>query len=166
MTTLRLKTETLTRDAFAAFGDLIDLDGARHFSINDGAIERFHDLATVDAGSDRQGRTVISIGRCNRAATLPYRVTLVERHPLGSQAFYPLSPSPLVIVVAPPVEDVAPAALRAFISNGHQGVNYHRGTWHMPLICLQQDQQFIIVDRAGPGQNCDEHRFAAAITVE
>ena len=123
METLQIRAKPLTREAFAAFGDVIETEGARHFSINAGAIERFDDLATVDVDAEGGGRPLVSIARCNRVSALPYEIPLLERHPLGSQAFIPLDDAPLVVVVAPPGEAVAPGEVRAFVSNGEQGVN-------------------------------------------
>lgn len=157
--TRTLQAQPLTKKAFANYGDVIEIRGARHFSINGETFERFHDLAKVDVGTEQDGRALISIVRCNQAASLPYEVRSIERHPLGTQAFYPLSASPMVIVVAPPTERVEPNQVQAFVSNGSQGVNFYRGTWHMPLIALEAGQQFVIVDRGGPGDNCDEVHF-------
>lgn len=159
MATLHLAAQPLTRDAFKPFGDVISTEGARHFSINDGAIERFHDLASVDVGDKAQGRTLISLASCNEPTSLPYDVPLLERHPLGSQAFIPLDDTPLLVVVAPPGDAVEAVDLRAFVSDGAQGVNYRRGVWHMPMISFRAGQRMLIVDREGPGQNCDEFRF-------
>ncbi len=159
MAGISLKPQQLTRDAFAPFGDVIEIDGARHFGINADTIERYHDLAQVDIGVEREGRPLISIARCNQATELPFPVKFVERHPLGTQAFIPFGDTPLAIVVAPPGEAVDPRELEAFVSNGKQGINYHRGVWHLPLIALQHGQQFLIVDRGGPGKNCDEFYF-------
>lgn len=162
MATLNLIASPLTREEFAPYGDVIETEGAKHFSINAGAIERFHDLAGVDVGAEEQGRALISIAHCNEPSALPYRVPFVERHPLGSQAFIPTDDTPLVVVVAPAGKTVDPHDLRAFISNGRQGINYHRGVWHIPLISLREGQQMLIVDRGGPGQNCDELYFEDA----
>jgi len=159
MAAQNLAAQPLTREAFSPFGDVIEMHGATHFSINAGAIERFHDLATVDVGVEEQGRPLISIARCNNPSALPYELPFVERHPLGSQAFIPLDDAPLVVVVAPPGEQVDSAHLRAFVTNGRQGINYRRGVWHIPLISLEGGQQFLIVDRGGPGKNCDEFHF-------
>ncbi len=154
-----LKAAPLTREAFAPFGDVIETEGARHFSINAGTIERFHDLARVDLGPDEEARTLISIARCNQPTALPFRFRLMERHPLGSQAFIPLDATPMLVVVAPAEETPDPEQIRAFVANGRQGINYHRAVWHMPLIALEKDQYFLIVDRGGPGNNCDEFYF-------
>ena len=156
----RIRVQPLGRDAFAPFGDVIEIDGARHFPINQGRIERYHDLARVEIDSEDGGRPVISIMTCNQATRLPCDVTVVERHPRGSQAFVPLASGRMIIVVAAATDDPRPEDFSAFFTNGMQGVNYHAGTWHMPLICEQQEQRYLIVDRAGPGQNCDEVEFA------
>jgi ureidoglycolate lyase len=39
-------------------------------------------------------------------------------------------------------------------------VNYHRGVWHHPLIALDGVSDFLVIDRGGPGSNCDEHLFS------
>jgi len=162
MKTLQLKAKPLTPEAFVAFGDVIQTAGARHFSINAGTIERYHDLAHVDVGVEREGRPLVSIAQSNQPTSLPHSILFVERHPLGSQAFIPLDDTPLIVAVAPPGEEVDPGEIEAFVSDGSQGVNYSKGVWHMPLISLRDGQKFVVVDRGGPGQNCDEFHFAAA----
>ncbi len=160
---IELRPQPLTRAAFAPFGDVIDPEGAEHFAINGGTIERYHDLATVTVGE--QGRVLISLATCNRVTPLPYCIPLVERHPLGSQAFIPLNATPLWVVVAPPGDHPEPHQLQAFISNGHQGVNYHPGVWHMPLMTPDAEQRFIIVDRGGAGDNCEEYSLPQAVVL-
>ena len=165
MAKIKLQAVPLTRANFARFGDVIETSGAEHFPINAGTVERFHDLANVDINSGQDGRPLISIMQTTQATRLPAPVTLVERHPLGSQAFIPLFSARLVIVVAPAGDAVDPHSLQAFVTNGQQGYNYHRGTWHMPLITPEVGQQTLIVDRGGPGNNCDEWQFSDEIVV-
>ncbi len=153
----------MTRESFAPFGDVIETDGARHYPINRGAVERYHDLAAVDVGDD--GRTLVSIFECTRPASAPVPVDLVERHPLGSQAFIPVGEAVMCVVVATPGDAPAPGDLRAFVTNGRQGVNYHRGTWHMPLVAFHAGQRFLVVDRGGPGDNCEEWEFDASMAI-
>src|SRR5215469_15807000 len=107
MNTLRI--ERLTREAFAPFGDVIELDGARHYPINGGTTERYHDLARVDV-SDAGGRTLVNLFR-GQPRTLPIDISMMERHPLGSQAFLPLADLRYAVVVAPAGE-LDPSALR------------------------------------------------------
>jgi ureidoglycolate lyase len=143
----------LTREGFAPFGDVIESEGRPHRPINAGTARRYDDLAGVDI-ADSGGRAQISLCRAE-PVDLPFRLRLMERHPLSSQAFVPLSPTPFLIVVAPPAGTLDPAAIRAFRSNGRQGVNYRRGTWHHPLLALECVSDFLIVDRRGGG-NCEE----------
>jgi ureidoglycolate lyase len=154
----RIKIEPLSRDGFADFGDVIETDNAEHFSINEGRVERFHDLATVQLGGDNS-RALVNIFVCNVASHFPYELPLVERHPLGSQAFFPLSPIQFVVVVGRAGEHPHPDDLRAFESNGLQGINYHSGVWHMPLIAHEVGLQFLVVDRGGEGHNLDEQGY-------
>ena len=154
-----LNLNPLSKQAFEPYGDVIQIDGAHHFSINNGTIERFHDLATIETGNDEEAMTLLSIAQSNQASQLPLRIHLLERHPLASQAFYPLFDEPMIVVVAPHGEQVSPASLKAFYSNGKQGVNFSRGVWHLPLIALRPQQKFLIVDRGGPGNNCEEYHF-------
>ncbi|KVE37523.1 ureidoglycolate lyase [Burkholderia sp. TSV86] len=148
-----LTIEPLTRAAFAPFGDVIETDGAKHFPINAGTTIRFHDLARVDVG-DGGGRPLVNLFR-GQPRALPFAVTMLERHPLGSQAFLPLSDKPYLVVVAP-AGDLEPAKIRAFVTRGWQGVNYAKGVWHHPLIALGGLSDFIVVDRGGDGVNLDE----------
>jgi ureidoglycolate lyase len=148
-----LRIERLTREAFAPFGDVIELDGARHYPINAGTTERFHDLARVDVDA-AGGRPLINVFR-GQPRALPIEITMMERHPLGSQAFLPLAELRYAVVVAPAGE-LDPARLRAFVTQGWQGVNYAKGVWHHPLLALERVSDFIVVDRGGEGSNCDE----------
>ena len=152
----KLIAQPLTKEAFVQFGDVIELDGAKHFPINDGRVERFHDLANVQIDTEEGGRAIISFFKTNEARQFPYSFNLIERHPKGSQAFIPMFNEPVVLVVGPKSTTPNSAHLRAFLTNGRQGFNFHAGVWHMPLVCDQIDRLFIVVDRSGPGNNCDE----------
>ncbi len=157
----RLRAEPLTAAAFAPFGDVLDTGGAPDRIINAGLCGRWHDRATLDFGPD--GRAGISLFLAEPRA-LPYSFDLVERHPDGSQAFLPMTQHPFLVIVAPD-EGGAPAAARAFLTNGAQGVNLHRGTWHGVLTPLHAPGRFAVVDRIGPGANLVEYRYAEAFTV-
>ncbi|PRX29118.1 ureidoglycolate lyase [Paraburkholderia sp. BL18I3N2] len=152
-----LQMERLTRAAFAPFGDVIELDGARHFAINGGTTERYHDLASVDV-TENGGRPLINLFRAQPRA-LPVEITMMERHPLGSQAFIPLTAGRYLVVVAPAGE-FDPAQMRAFWTDAWQGVNYAKGVWHHPLLALDRVSDFVVVDRGGEQPNCDELSLA------
>jgi ureidoglycolate lyase len=100
------------------------------------------------------GRPLINLFRA-QPRTLPVDITMMERHPLGSQAFIPLRRGRYLVVVAPPGE-FDPARMRAFWTDAWQGVNYAKGVWHHPLLALDQVSDFVVVDRGGEGNNCDE----------
>lgn len=158
-----LKTEPLTRDAFAPFGQVIEAAGAHHYPINSGNCERYHDLARVELGGVH-ARPLISLLR-SRGFALPLEVNMVERHPLGSQAFYPLSRNPFLVVVASD-EAGAPGAPRAFLTAAGQGVNIAINTWHGVLTPIGPEAEFLCVDRGGEGNNLEEHFFAEPWLVE
>ncbi|MCG5074409.1 ureidoglycolate lyase [Paraburkholderia tagetis] len=148
-----LLLEPLTREAFAPFGDVIELDGAHHFPINGGTTERFHDLASIDVG-EAGGRPIVSVFRAQPRAW-PIEIAMMERHPLGSQAFVPLGDVRYAVVVAPAGE-LDPTQLRAFWVESGQGVNYAKGVWHHPLLAFDRVSDFLVVDRGGQQPNCDE----------
>ena len=151
-----LHPKPLTRAAFAPFGDVVEMEGAHHYPINQGFAERFNDLANVDV-SDGGGATSISLCVA-KARVLPMDLLVMERHPLGSQIFYPLNNRPwLIVVCSDPYEA---ASYRAFTATGEQGVNYAKGTWHHPLLALDEGSRFIIIDRKGPGNNLEEVSLA------
>ena len=158
-----LRPQPLTRDAFAPFGQVIETAGAHHYPINAGNCERYHDLARVELGGVHP-RPLISIIH-GRHYTLPLTLTMVERHPLGSQAFYPLSSHPFLVVVAPD-ESGMPGTPRVFITGPGQGINIAMNTWHGVLTPLEADADFLCIDRGGEGNNLEEHVFETPWTVQ
>ncbi len=160
---VQLVIEPLTREAFAPFGDVIEAsDAVKHFPINAGNTERFHDLANLDAGED--GRVIASIFR-GLPRELPFTVPMMERHPKGSQAFVSLSGRHYLVVVARPGEPPVAADLRCFLATAAQGVNYAKGVWHHPLMALDAVSDFLVIDRSGPGGNCDEVELAPVAII-
>ncbi|MHA1527778.1 MAG: ureidoglycolate lyase [Alphaproteobacteria bacterium] len=157
----RLTPETLTAEAFVPFGTVIETAGASSFPINDATTTRFHALAEAETGPE--GAAIVSIFRATRWPQ-PVRIAMLERHPLGSQAFFPLSPDDWLVVVA---EGERPGAqeLRLFRARGDQGVQYARGVWHHPLLVLAERQDFLVIDRRGPGDNLEEIEIAPAATI-
>jgi ureidoglycolate lyase len=143
-----MKIGALTKAAFAPFGEVIEIGGAQRFPINQGFAERFNDLAAVDAETVN-----ISIVVANPRPK-PIAITLMERHPLGSQIFYPLQDRPWLVLVSGDPKDRA--SFRAFSATGRQGINYARNTWHHPLLVLEAESRFLVVDRKGPGANLEE----------
>lgn len=160
-----IRPAPITAEDFAPYGDLIHAAPTTKAPMNDERFERFRNLANVDV-TGGGGRGVLSIARCKEPTSLPYVIKFVERHPHGSQAFIPLTPFSFVVVVAPPGETVDATELRAFLTDGSQGINYHKGVWHMPMIAFEAGQEFLIVDRAPSSDNCDEFILDPPVTLE
>lgn len=160
-----LRAEPLTAAAFAEFGDVVESAPVSTSNMNSASFERFDDLVGIDVDRSRDAKVSVSIARCNEPSPMPYSFKMMERHPLGSQAFIPLERFEFVVVVAPPGDVLDEKAIRAFRTNGRQGINYRRGTWHMPLIALQQGQEFLVIDRACEDSNCEQVQFADAYTL-
>jgi ureidoglycolate lyase len=147
----------LTAEAFAPFGDVLEATGPFRL-INAGMCQRHHDRASLDFGPE--GRAGISVFQA-RPRALPYAFDLIERHPEGSQAFLPMTGHPFLVIVSTGPETTP----RAFLTNGAQGINLHRGTWHGVLTPLAAPGLFAVVDRIGPTPNLEEHRYATPWTV-
>jgi len=149
----RIVLQPLTQAAFAPFGDVLEATGEPDKIINAGLCGRFHDLADLDF-TGKDARAGISLFR-SRARSLPYTLDMMERHPLGSQAFLPMSPDPFMVIVAPD-DDGKPGTPVAFLTSPGQGVNYHRNTWHGVLTPLVDNALFAVVDRIGDDVNLEE----------
>lgn len=152
---LQILTEPLTSDAFAPFGDVLSASGAPGRIINQGFCGRYHDRARLDFGPE--ARAGLSIFKAVPRA-FPYTLDMVERHPEGSQAFIPMSADPFLVIVAPD-EGGPPGRPRAFVTDGAQAINLHRGTWHGVLTPLHEPGLFAVVDRIGTTPNLQEHWF-------
>jgi ureidoglycolate lyase len=149
----RVTPRPLTAEAFAPYGEVISArDGVEQYPINYGATTRFNALAQVDATTDG-GAPIISIFRSTPLPELVLKI--MERHPVGSQAFMPLGGGPYLVAVAPAGE-LDPAKIEVFLAAGDQGVNYAAGTWHHYPLALGEVSDFLVVDRQGPGANLDE----------
>lgn len=152
--------QPLTAAAFAPFGEVLEASGEPDRLINQGLCGRFHDLATIDI---RDGRAGISLFRSETRA-LPYALEMVERHPLGSQAFVPMSFDPFLVIVAPEAGGI-PGTPLAFRTAPGQGVNIARACWHGVLTPLHAPGLFAVIDRIGEGANLEEHWFDQPWTV-
>jgi ureidoglycolate lyase len=156
-----LRPQPLTTSAFAQFGDVIEIAGHDPLHINQGFALRFDDLANIDVTAEG-GKAKTSIFIANPRPQ-PIVINLMERHPLGTQLFYPLQDKPwLVLVCSNPNE---PESYRIFSATGRQGINYHRNIWHFPLLVHEPESRFIVVDRVGPGVNLVEVEVPATLVI-
>lgn len=152
---MNLRAKPLTADAFAPFGQVIEADPASAVEINTGFTTRYHALATAQTDD----RTILSIFR---GRPRPLEVAMLERHPLGSQAFVPLGGRAWLAVVA---ETPDPAACQAFLCRGDQGLQYAANVWHHPLLVIDTAQDFLVVDRLGTGPNLEELFFETTLQI-
>jgi ureidoglycolate lyase len=161
----RIVAAPLTAAAFAPFGQVLEAVGPPDRLINRGLCGRWHDVARLDFEAGRAG---ISIFRAE-PRRLPLVLDLVERHPLGSQAFVPMTADPFLVVVAPD-RDGRPGAPLAFLTAPGQAVNFARGTWHGVLAPLAPPGLFAVIDRIGctsdVGENLEEHRLDPPCLIE
>ena len=154
MDKVQLNPQPLTSEAFKKFGDVISAnDVYAAININYGNTQKFANLAAIDV-EQHNGRAALHIYKA-QPLTMPMSVNVMENHPLGSQLFFPLNGQRYLIVVAPAGEFDADK-LKAFQVRGDQGVNYHAGTWHHFCFSLDQESDFLVVDRMGEGNNCEE----------
>jgi ureidoglycolate lyase len=149
--TRKVTIAPLTAQNFAPYGDVLEASGAPDKIINAGQCGRFHDRANIDVMEARVG---ISIFKAE-LRSLPYTLDLIERHPEGSQAFVPMSDDPFLVIVS----DGPDAMPKAFLTDGTQAINFHRGTWHGVLTPLAGNGQFAVIDRIGETPNLQEHSY-------
>ena len=145
-----IKAKKITKKNFSKFGQLIDTSKKNPININDGYAKRFDNLINLDA-SKNKGKAIISIFKAKKRR-FPMKIDMMEKHPLGSQAFIPMKETTFLVFVAPKEEKLDLNKIEAFIIPPGIGVNYSPGTWHFPLISTE-DMNFLVVDRKGSGDN-------------
>ncbi|MCA1287239.1 ureidoglycolate lyase [Salipiger bermudensis] len=157
-----IRIQPLTAEAFAPYGEVLDTAGAPDKLINQGLCGRYHDRATLDF--TQEGSAGISLFKAELRA-LPYALDMMERHPLGSQAFLPMSMDAFLVIVAP--DDAGkPGTPLAFRTAEGQGINFHRNTWHGVLTPLSGPGLFAVIDRIGGEENLQEHWFGTPYTID
>lgn len=153
--------EPLTQENFAPYGDVLEIGAGDVLSINQGNCDRHHDLAKLSFGEGQAGISIFNA----RLRELPYELDLMERHPLGSQAFIPMCQNGFLILVADDDEG-KPVNPRAFVSAAGQGVNLYPNTWHGVLTPLSGSGMFCVIDRIGVGDNLQEYPLERHFVVK
>ena len=151
-----IKPIKITRANFAAYGDLISSDDIKPMDINAGYAKRFDNLANINTSKDG-GKTIVSIFSALKR-NFPMKIDMMEKHPLGSQAFIPMNETTFLCFVAPPGESPEIDKLQSFIIPPKTGINYKPGIWHFPLISTE-DTDFLVIDRQGNSENLIIHKF-------
>ena len=151
-----IKPTKVTKANFAPYGDLISSDGIEPVNINAGYAKRFDNLANINVTKDK-GEAIISIFSALKR-TFPMKVDMMEKHPLGSQAFIPMKETTFLSFVAPPGNIPEINKIQSFIIPPNVGINYKPGVWHFPLLSTE-DTNFLVIDRRGSGENLVIHTF-------
>lgn len=159
---MEIRVRPITKDAFAHFGELLEFEApnVETREINAGTALRYHGLSRVDVEG---GAPIINVFRAE-PYTFPFDLRSMERHPFGSQTFYPLQEEPWLVVVAHD-DGGQPGPPQVFLLNGRQGVTYAKNTWHHPLLVLNRVCDFLVVDREKPENNLEEARYDDAFYI-
>ena len=145
-----IKPKPITKENFSKFGDMITTKNIKPLEINNGYAKRFDNIAKLDT-SNENGETTISIFSALKRS-FPMKIDMMEKHPLGSQAFIPMKETNFLTLVAPEGKKPDLEKIESFIIPNGIGVNYNTGVWHFPLISTE-DMDFLVVDRKGSGDN-------------
>ena len=145
-----INPKPITKENFSKFGDMITTADIKPIEINEGYAKRFDGIANLNTSKDNGETTICIFSALKRS--FPMKIDMMEKHPLGSQAFIPMQQTTFLVLVAPEGEKPDLNKIEAFIVPQKIGVNYNPGTWHFPLIATE-DMNFLVVDRKGSGDN-------------
>jgi len=151
-----IKPVKISRSNFSSYGDLISTDDINPMNINEGYAKRFDNLANLDTSKDL-GKTIVSIFSALKR-TFPMKIHMMEKHPLGTQAFIPMKETTFLAFVAPSGESPEIDKIQSFVIPPKRGINYKPGIWHFPLISTE-NINFLVIDRKGKGKNLIIHKF-------
>ena len=151
-----IKPKKITRKNFQKFGDLISIKKKKSININDGYAKRFDNLCRINTSS-KKGKTIMSIFSAKKRK-FPMNIKMMEKHPLGSQAFVPMNETTFLVFVAPKGKRPNTKKIKSFIVPKQTGINYKPGIWHFPLIS-SKNMNFLVIDRKGIGNNLVIHNF-------
>tara|TARA_B100000405_G_scaffold198639_1_gene139286 strand:- start:860 stop:1351 length:492 start_codon:yes stop_codon:yes gene_type:complete len=151
-----IKAKKITKKNFSKFGQIIDTSKKNPININNGYAKRFDNLINVDT-SKKRGKAIVSIFNAKKRK-FPMKIDMMEKHPLGSQAFIPMEDTKFLIFVAPKGDKPNINKIQSFVVPRQTGINYKTGIWHFPLISTK-NMNFLVVDRKGKGKNLVIHKF-------
>jgi len=141
----KIEPLTLNDENFALYGKVISIENSQSIVINNGFANKHFNLCNIDA-NENGGVATLHIYEAKKR-DFPLKINMMEKHPFFSQTFMPRSNKEFLLVVALGEEEPDLSTLKAFKTNGNQGVHYNRGVWHFPLIALENGEQFIVIDR-------------------
>lgn len=159
---IEIVPEALTKESFKKYGEVISTDESDSKIINDGFAKKHYELSIMDA-NEKGGKSTLHIYEAKKRE-FPLKISMLEKHPFFSQTFMPRSSKPFLAVVCLGDEIPDLSTLKAFVTNGNQGVHYNRGVWHFPLISREDKEQFIVMDRSDCGK--EENKIDECIELE
>lgn len=133
---MEITPQPLTKEAFAPFGDIIDMPSAAGRFYYDDALGNLRSRATAS----------LSVALKEPTPDRPLTSEIMERHEFSSQSFIPVDVGRWLIVVAPHATEGGPdmASACAFVADGSQGVTYRANTWHHGLTTLDKPGSFAV----------------------
>jgi len=153
---IKIKPKKINKTNFSKFGQIIDTSKKKYFRINNGYAKRYDNLGKINTSLNK-GRTIVSIFSAKKRK-FPMKVDMMEKHPLGSQAFVPMKETSFLVFVAPKGNKPDLKKIQSFRIPKQTGINLNPGIWHFPLISTK-DMNFLVVDRKGKGNNLIIHKF-------
>ena len=151
-----IHAETLTAARFVPFGIVLEAGGETGRLVNQGRARRIEGARYLS--HERATKPVLDLYQIAQSQ-LPFAVTCFERHPLSCQIFTPMVCARYLVVVTLPDETGRPDVSRAvaFLGHGAQAVCYGKGTWHAPMIALDEPALMtMLMWESGEAADCEE----------
>ncbi len=153
---IKIRPKKVSKKNFQKFGQIIDTSKKKYFRINNGFAKRYDNLGKIDT-SKKKGTTIVSIFSAKKRS-FPMKIDIMEKHPLGSQAFVPMKETSFLVFVAPKGNKPNLKKIESFRIPKQTGINLNPGIWHFPLISIK-NMNFLVIDRKGKGKNLIIHKF-------
>jgi len=154
---MEIVPQPLTREAFAAYGDVIDVPSEAGRTYYENALGNLRPAA----------RPSLSVSLKAETPDRPLKAELLERHEFSSQTFMPLDVGRWLIVVAPRAKDGGPdvAQAKAFIATSKQGITYKPNVWHHGNTVLDRPGRFAVFMWRDGGKGDEEFVPVAPFTI-
>lgn len=157
-----LACQPLSADAFSPYGEVLNLFAPPDRTINQGTSGRLDLPAGLDLAGD-QGQAVLAVFHA-LAQNPEGPCHMLERHQRGSQTFVPLTGARCRLLVALGQGQPDLGTLKCFEVSGQQGFTLHKGTWHHPLMALDNGA-FLVLERRGPTEDCEIHSLPLSVRL-
>ena len=153
---ITIKPKTINKKNFSKFGQIIDTSKKTYFRINNGYAKRYDNLGKINT-STKKGKAIVSIFSAKKRL-FPMKIDMMEKHPLGSQAFMPMKETSFFAFVAPKGKRPNLKKIKSFKIPKQTRINLNPGIWHFPLISTK-NMNFLVIDRKGKGKNLIIYKF-------